>query len=265
MYREQTKRLLHVGLGSTKIEKSTFVHLFVSKNRSQEKHIKSLPRHTIFKRRHPILLKLIKIVTYMVTQIFYGSSPTVNIKQFLVFKLLASYFPNKSIQFIRQFEANLKSTTHFANLRLVVEPTIMDFHNPYCITWVNTCAGAPLPWAEKREYSIMKNNFSAYPLLSLILPYHVTKLKIKSRKTSRVQFSTVCKLILIPSRTEISKYSSHLWWTKEELGNTISEAAAELNDSLNQRSSSCLELYSAMNLLYRPCIEITGMKPLFFL
>ena len=50
----------------------------------------------------------------------------------------------------------------------------------------------------------------------------------------------------------MSKYLGDIWWTEEEIGRSKSDAESELKQSLSS-NESFLTLYSAMNLLYRPC------------
>lgn len=76
-----------------------------------------------------------------------------------------------------------------------------------------------------------------------------------TNKTSRsVKFSNTVLCILVPSREDLRKISSDIWWDEHEICNSREEAERDLKNTLSSNESN-LTLYSAMNLIYRPCMK----------
>ena len=115
----------------------------------------------------------------------------------------------------------------------------MDFHNPYSVHCIDSFAGALLPWHEKS----LRSKHKVAPRTLSLGDY------CSNRK---VYFEEKIYVILIPSRNDMSDYFGDLWWTEEEISISKGNAESELKTSLSS-NESFLTLYSAMNLLYRPC------------
>ena len=123
----------------------------------------------------------------------------------------------------------------------------MDFHNPYSVHCLDSFAGAMLPWHEKlmrtkKEEVVVKRQ--SYSNISLM---------------RQVRFEDKVYIVLIPSRNDIKNYYEDMWWTEKEIGRSKQDAESELKLSLSS-NESFLTLYSAMNLLYRPCSTHSDVK-----
>jgi hypothetical protein len=125
----------------------------------------------------------------------------------------------------------------------------MDIHNPYSGYCIETFAGAVLPWHEKLERT---KKFEIVP-----------PVKVNSNSSfnfnAKVHFEERIYIVLIPSRNDTKNYSEDIWWTEDEINKSKLDAESELKLSLSS-NESCLTLYSAMNLLYRPCSQQSGEK-----
>lgn len=119
----------------------------------------------------------------------------------------------------------------------------MDFHNPYSGYCIETFAGAILPWHEKMQR--IKG-------VEIVAPTKNYELSTTNSFSLKVRFDEKIYVFLIPSRNDIKNYCEDIWWTEEEISRSKSEAESELKLSLSS-NESCMTLYSAMNLLYRPC------------
>ncbi len=75
-----------------------------------------------------------------------------------------------------------------------------------------------------------------------------------NKKSRSVKFSNTVLCILVPSREDLMKISSDLWWGDHEICNSRVEAEYDLKNTLSSNESN-LTLYSAMNLIYRPCTK----------
>jgi CheY-like chemotaxis protein len=75
-----------------------------------------------------------------------------------------------------------------------------------------------------------------------------------NKKSKSVKFSNTVLCILVPSRDDLMKISSDIWWDENEISSSRIEAENDLKHSLSSNESN-LTLYSAMNMIYRPCIK----------
>ena len=123
----------------------------------------------------------------------------------------------------------------------------MDFHNPYSGYCIETFAGAMLPWHEKMQRA-KKFEVVAPKKVPTYSDFNVDV---------KVYFEEKVYIILIPSRNDIKNFSEDIWWTEDEINKSKLEAESELKLSLSS-NESCMTLYSAMNLLYRPCSVQNG-------
>ena len=115
----------------------------------------------------------------------------------------------------------------------------MDFHNPYSGHCLDSFAGAILPWHERSA------RFEKEALSKI---QHVSY----NNFVRKVSFEEKVYIILIPSRNDMRNFYEDIWWTESEISRSKVDAESELKLSLSS-NESFLSLYSAMNLLYRPC------------
>jgi len=155
----------------------------------------------------------------------------------------------------------------------------------YSLTCLISAMGMPLPWHEKLLYqswgkivfnttATSKDNVSSSSSIpsktlnvsSSSLYYSQyeskdTKNKNNSymntytnKKSKSVKFSNTVLCILVPSREDLTKISSELWWDDQQIHDSRQEAENDLKNTLSSNESN-LTLYSAMNLIYRPCTK----------
>lgn len=71
-----------------------------------------------------------------------------------------------------------------------------------------------------------------------------------------VSFSKVVRVVLIPSRKELCRFSSNLWWTQDEIQGFKLETHAELIDFINQTG---YDIQNSLMLMYQPDSIYSGV------
>lgn len=72
-----------------------------------------------------------------------------------------------------------------------------------------------------------------------------------------VSFSKVVRVVLIPSRKELCRFSSNLWWTQDEIQGFKLETHSELFDFMTQTG---YDIQKSLLLMYQPDSKYSSLR-----